>query len=620
MQDVVEDQKSAPAADTARAGEPAPAAPAQPEAAPAAAAKSAAASPVRRAASALVVLVHVLVLLVVSVGLFAPGIDTLPVTDRDEARFIQASRQMLESGNWLDIRFQDDARYKKPIGIYWLQALSAEATGQGADAPIWAFRLPSIVGVTLAVLFAYGAGVALFGATAGFFGALLVAATVLAGVEARLAKTDGMLLATIVAAQWALASLWMDPARRARFGRNALFWTALGAGILIKGPVPLFVIGLTLFTLVAFDRWSLSVVRGLKPLFGLLWLALLVLPWFATIAYISGGQFFADALGDDFAAKIAAAQESHGAPPGTYLLASFGTFWPASGFIPLGIAWAIATRREPATRFLIAWALPAWAVLELVPTKLPHYVLPMLPALALMVGGALVADALGAGSRWRRASLAWIALGGIVLAVGLNGAFLWLEGRADPIGLAGAVVAGAAAILAWQLARRGFLRLGVMAAVLASGCVVALAWVHLLPAAKNLWLSDRIAETVIKLPECANKISSGYREPSLVVRLGTETRLVPVEQAAAAFTEGSCAIAAIDSTQDDAFRSGLAARGVTAVPAAEVTGRNIDGMELRTIRIYTRSEEAAGDGSSTGVAADQPAPGVGPAPDAAPAP
>ena len=56
--------------------------------------------------------------------LYLPGLVSLPPTDRDESRFAQASKQMIESGNYVDIRFQDEPRYKKPIGIYWLQAQS----------------------------------------------------------------------------------------------------------------------------------------------------------------------------------------------------------------------------------------------------------------------------------------------------------------------------------------------------------------------------------------------------------------------------------------------------------------------------------------------------------------
>src|SRR5215472_3669793 len=58
---------------------------------------------------------------------FLPGFFNIPPVDRDEARFAQATKQMIESGEFVDIRFQDEVRYKKPVGIYWLQAAAVRA-------------------------------------------------------------------------------------------------------------------------------------------------------------------------------------------------------------------------------------------------------------------------------------------------------------------------------------------------------------------------------------------------------------------------------------------------------------------------------------------------------------
>src|SRR4249920_3712438 len=62
------------------------------------------------------------VLVVVAFLAFLPGFFQVPPVDRDEARFAQATKQMIETGDYVDIRFQDDVRYKKPVGIYWMQA------------------------------------------------------------------------------------------------------------------------------------------------------------------------------------------------------------------------------------------------------------------------------------------------------------------------------------------------------------------------------------------------------------------------------------------------------------------------------------------------------------------
>src|SRR5205823_8477385 len=84
--------------------------------------------------------------------LYLPGIAAIPPLDRDEARFAQATRQMLETGDFLRIRFQDEARNKKPAGIHWLQAAAVSAFSQPASTAIWPYRLPSLLGAIAAVL------------------------------------------------------------------------------------------------------------------------------------------------------------------------------------------------------------------------------------------------------------------------------------------------------------------------------------------------------------------------------------------------------------------------------------------------------------------------------------
>src|SRR5256885_6936659 len=95
---------------------------------------------------------------------FLPGFFSIPLIDRDEARFAQATKQMVETGDFVDIRFQDDVRYKKPVGIYWLQAISVEAASAmglpRAQLRIWLYRIPSLIGAIGAVLLTYWAALA----------------------------------------------------------------------------------------------------------------------------------------------------------------------------------------------------------------------------------------------------------------------------------------------------------------------------------------------------------------------------------------------------------------------------------------------------------------------------
>src|ERR1700730_3649345 len=189
--------------------------------------------------------------------LFLPGFFNIPPIDRDEARFAQATKQMVETGDLVDIRFQDEVRYKKPVGIYWLQAAAVQtASALGvprAQVRIWLYRVPSLIGAIGAVLLTYWAALAFVTRRGAVLAGLLLGSSVLLGVEARLAKNDAMLLLTLVAGVGALARAYLswqrgeDPAHPP-WTWPAVFWTALAAGILLKGPLILMFVGLTIAT------------------------------------------------------------------------------------------------------------------------------------------------------------------------------------------------------------------------------------------------------------------------------------------------------------------------------------------------------------------------------------
>src|ERR1700722_18765950 len=279
----------------------------------------------------------VAVLVLISLVLFLPGFFQIPPVDRDEAYFAQATKQMIETGNYVDIRYQDDVRYRKPVGIYWLQAAVVKTAEifrfPDARTTIWLSRLPSLFGAVGAVLATYWCGLAFVSRRGAILAAIMMAASTLLGGEARLAKTDAMLLFTIIAALGVLARAYLSP-REAGNGRlgwtlPVIFWTALAAGILLKGPVNLMIVGLAAVTLSIYERsgrWLLA----LRPLAGVAWLVLIVLPWFIAIYLRVGYAFLVNSVGHDMLGKLASAQEAHGAPPGLYLVLFFATFYPGS--------------------------------------------------------------------------------------------------------------------------------------------------------------------------------------------------------------------------------------------------------------------------------------------------
>jgi 4-amino-4-deoxy-L-arabinose transferase-like glycosyltransferase len=347
-----------------------------------------------------------LLLLALALVLFVPGQWTVPPLDRDEPRFTQATKQMLETGDYVDIRFQDQARHKKPVGIYWLQAAAVKLTGHDASASLWVYRLPSIIGATLSVLAVFWLARAFMGPSGALVAGSFVVLAIILGVEARLAKTDATLFATIVIAQGALARLWLRNSSDRAWGLAFVFWTALAASVLVKGPVGPMVVGFTVVGLIITSR-NLSWFKGAVPLAGFIWFFLLVLPWFVAIWIATDGTFFTEAIGKDLLGKVSEGQEGHGAPPLTHLGAMFGVFWPLPAFFLLALPMMWRERKSPLVIFAACWFFPSWVVFELVATKLPHYTMPLMPALILPVAAALIEGAGSQSAKWLR----WVAAG-----------------------------------------------------------------------------------------------------------------------------------------------------------------------------------------------------------------
>src|SRR3569833_766488 len=189
--------------------------------------------------------------------LWLPGIFSLPPLDRDESRFAQSSRQKPQTGNWVDIRLGHVPRYKKPVGIYWLQVVVFSFVGGGRNDQIWTYRLPSLLGAIAASWLTFWVALAVTGAEAAFLAGLLMLGTTLLTGEATLATTDAVLLACALGVQGVLLRLYR--AARDSDGprpspRLVMWgWAVMSFGILVKGPV---VIGLAAATACWLVLWD----------------------------------------------------------------------------------------------------------------------------------------------------------------------------------------------------------------------------------------------------------------------------------------------------------------------------------------------------------------------------
>ncbi len=542
------------------------------------------------------------VLALLGLLLWLPGILSLPPLDRDESRFAQASRQMVESGNLVDIRFGQVPRYKKPVGIYWLQAA---ATGIADKFPgvddhhIWTYRLPSLFGGIAAAWLTVWCALALTGAETAFLAGVLMLGTVLLTGEASIATTDAVLLASVVAMQGVLIRVWRAarvegapavPTRLVLAG-----WAAMAAGILIKGPVPLGVAAVTVAGLVAWDRqWRDRQWRWLaqlRPASGTLLAALLVAPWLLAIAIQSHGAFFQQALGNDFAAKIAGGQESHGAPPGYFLVLSAITFWPTILFVAPALVAAVQRRADPMIRFLLVWAGGWWLLVELVPTKLPHYVLAAYPPLAILAALWLAQpQPSSTGTRIARwAGGIQFVLGAALLAAApiiltrLYGAGSGMDWRLLALAGTGAILSLVALVL--FLTRRDGLA---MAAALAALFVfVPGLTAEVAPGLSRIWVSARLAPLVAEhaRPGDPPPALAGFQEPSLVFALGKDVVLTDGRGAAdAAAARGGLAL--IEDRERGAFLARLAELQDDAEAEATLSGFNYSRGKPVHVTVY----------------------------------
>jgi 4-amino-4-deoxy-L-arabinose transferase-like glycosyltransferase len=535
-----------------------------------------------------------LLLVLLCLSLYLPGLASLPPIDRDEARFVQATRQMLETRDFVRIRFQDEARNKKPVGIYWLQSASVAILSSPAATSVWPYRLVSIGGALAAVLMLFGFGARIFDRRTALVGAGFLAGALDLVFEAHVATTDAALLATAVAAQGSLAMAYLAGRRGERFGwpLAVLFWVAQALAILIKGPVVPAISLLTGVCLALAERRA-TWLKGLHWWWGVPLLLLLVAPWFVLVEQATGGAFLKEAVGHDFLGKVAGGQEAHGAPPGYYLLAMFVSFWPVTLFLGLAATWSWRHRRLPATRLLVAWLVPFWIVLELVPTKLPHYVLPLYPALALLAARALIAHV---EEGFQPPSRLWITIPAVLwslVGAALGAALILLPGW---LGWSFATCLGgmiaAAGILAglWQFWRVQRGRHGIGGALLAvalAGFVAVPGFGVVLPSLDPLWLSRSAANLVAAEAKPGEALGSvGYAEPSLVFLTGTHTQLLPPDFSP---LDMKIPLVLVAHRNDAAFHAGLAAHHLVARARGAVSGFDYSNGHWMTLVLYRLS-------------------------------
>lgn len=551
----------------------------------------------------------VALLVLVSLLAFLPGTFAIPVLDRDEARFAVISQQMVETGNLADVRIGTEWPRTRPLGQHWLQAAvvaTADALGvRHAPRIIGLYRLPSLGFGIAAVLLTFWAALAFVGRRAALFAGLLLATSAAVGVAARVAVPDAALLAASAAMIGALGRHYMRQGGTGETETGSgllppvvpasdrvlaiLFWGALASAFFIKGLVTPIYPALALATLIVLDR-SPRLLRGFAPLQGLGACLAVGLVWFLIRHYASGADW---PVPQNIVGRVTPAFAGLGIPPGSYFLMFWGLFWPAAPLAALAVPVIWQARGLRAVRYLLAWILPAWVVMEFLPAKIPGYAVPLFPAIAILVALATERGA-QALTHTRLARLLWLwpVIGALIAVLALLGLALFDRTTsllAWPLLLVGffALVAAAGAVRELGVERSALLA---MAGMLVSGFGV---MQLVVPQMRSVWISPRLA-SVANAMTCAPEAgpltigSAGYNEPSLAFLLPGRLRLLDGAAAADFLNEGGCRLVFVERRQEARFVRRAESLGMRIERGVDIDGvEYTDGRSLR-ISVYRK--------------------------------
>ncbi len=350
--------------------------------------------------------------------LLLAGLGAVALTDRDEGANAEAAREMLAERSWISPTLGGAPRFAKPAFVYWLMAGAYAALGVGETAA----RLPSAVAALALVLVQYAFVRWAFGRDAAWRAALVLLLSVEYVAIGRMALTDATLALWTTVAGYAFLRGWWGAPPRGRW--YALAWIAAGLATLAKGPVGLLIPLAGALAYLAVASGLRQAWREAWPFRGLALFLLVALPWYAAMFWIHGWDYAARARGETLGRVIRPVT----GPGGTalfYVPVLLLGFFPWSAFLPDALAGALrrarararASRADAVTVFAAVWLLAGVALFSVAQTRLPHYVLPLFPAAALLVG---------AGWPAVPSRLARILLGvtGVLVALGLAGAWL----------------------------------------------------------------------------------------------------------------------------------------------------------------------------------------------------
>lgn len=472
-------------------------------------------------------------ILLVAVLVFFTNLGAPKLFDDDEPKNAACAREMLDRGDLVVPVFNEDLRPEKPVLLYWFMAASYRVFGTTE----FAARFFSAIFGVGTVLLTYHLGQRLFDRQVALWAGLIASSCLMFAVLARTATPDSTLIFFTTLAIYAFVRgnsfqnaeiphesqesssaqkigdssdrpetdwrAWF-PAKRSSF---LLMYAAMGLAVLTKGPIgflmPCMVIGLFALSMgrtkqkpsIRRPKWPAAVWRELKwyfsprnfwgvvmamrPLTAILVVGAVALPWYGLVSVRTGGNWLTGFIGQHNVGRFLNPMEGHKGPIFYYLIAILAGFFPWSIFLPAGLVRLVArigrqTALRPSLVLVACWIGVYVVFFSLAATKLPNYVVPAYPALALVTGCLLVEWQRRPTPRvrwWFRVALVAMAIVGIGIAIGIQVASAHILPGEAVLGLVGLILVVGAALAYWY-SRKENLRPAMVTVAVTSICFV----------------------------------------------------------------------------------------------------------------------------------------------------
>ncbi|NVM20610.1 MAG: glycosyltransferase family 39 protein, partial [Desulfobacterales bacterium] len=309
------------------------------------------------------------------------GLGNGKLWDRDETTYAEVVREMIHSGDWVIPRYDGKLFAHKPVFSYWAMIAGVRLFGMNE----FGIRFFSAVSGVACVLVVFAMGYRMRGAETGFLAGVILISSLLFLVICRSAIMDAHLTLFVTCALWGFWEAVRNP-------HGSLRWmlfcgAATGMAVLTKGPLGLLLVGATgFFTLIWSGKFRL--LPRLHPVAAFAIFFLVASLWYMAVTWKTGWAFLLEFIITENLNRAFQPSEGHGGPIWYYLPVLLLATLPWSFFVPWAVRslWKRGGLEKP---FLLSWALIPLLFFSLVRTKLPHYILPILPALALITAQAL---------------------------------------------------------------------------------------------------------------------------------------------------------------------------------------------------------------------------------------